>query len=383
MVASVYIKGGNICFYNEKGSFSNLGGLEYELGKPLLNFVCYEPERFIDAYSAIAETYDNDFAHIGAKAPEFIATLKESMSEVQKHEPYIYFYSQMLTEFIYAFIESPQQAILALEDKMPGAEEKLSWTIDFEWPASKSPYVQVAHYADKERRLFRAAKDVVAVMHDHLCRFQKFIVHEIEVLLHYREEIKVPDGRSIDYIDILDEYHDIHGLRSYYLEKAFKTFYGRAADGKVEQLYEIDSIEDLFRFEFIKMIEHDIFIKKCKNCERFFIPMRRVDAEYCNRIYGDTQKRCNEIGAMLRYEKKVAENPIWEAYKKAYRRFNSRTRAKKMTQGEFMAWSDEAAKKRDECLAEKLPFDEFVAWLEQGRIRKPRNKPIAEGNTPV
>ena len=77
------------------------------------------------------------------------------------------------------------------------------------------------------------------------------------------------------------------------------------------------------------MIEHDIFIKKCKNCERFFIPMRRVDAEYCNRIYGDTQKRCNEIGAILRYEKKVAENPVWEAYKKAYRRFNSRTRAKK------------------------------------------------------
>jgi len=129
----------------------------------------------------------------------------------------------------------------------------------------------------------------------------------------------------------------------------------------------------LFRFEFIKMIEHDIFIKKCKNCGRFFIPERRVDAEYCNRIYGDTQRRCNEIGAMLRYEKKVAENPVWEAYKKTYRRFNSRTRTKKMTQAEFMAWSDEAAKKRDECLADKLTFDEYIAWLEQGRVRKPRN----------
>ena len=94
---------------------------------------------------------------------------------------------------------------------------------------------------------------------------------------------------------------------------------------------------------------------------------------FCNRIYGDTQRRCNEIGAMLRYEKKVTENPVWEAYKKAYRRFNSRTRAKKMTQSEFMAWSDEAAKKRDECLAETLPFEEFVAWLEQGRVRKARS----------
>ena len=56
-----------------------------------------------------------------------------------------------------------------------------------------------------------------------------------------------------------------------------------------------------------------------------------------------------------------------------YRRFNSRTRTKNITQAEFMAWSDEAAKKRDECLEDKLPFDEFIAWLGQGRIRKPRN----------
>jgi hypothetical protein len=161
----------------------------------------------------------------------------------------------------------------------------------------------------------------------------------------------------------------------FYLENPFRTFYGALPSEEIVQLYEIDRIDDLFRFEFIKMIEHDIFIKKCKNCERFFIPMRRVDAEYCNRRYGDGQKRCNEIGAMLRYEKKVAENPVWEAYKKTYRRFNSRVRTGKMTQSEFCTWADEAMKKRDECLAEELPFDEYIAWLEQGRIRKPRSKP--------
>ena len=370
MIASVYIKDDNIHFYNEKNSYSNIGGFAYELGKPLLNFVCYEPEIFMDAFSAIAEAYNNDFAHIAAVTPEFVAALKESMSEVQKHEQYVYFYSQTLAEFIYAFIESPRRAIKQLEVRIPGAEEKLKWAADFEWPSPIPGKV----FADKEKWLFRAVKDAVAIMHGHLCGFQQLIIHEIEILLYYRKEIKVPDDRPIDYIDILDEYH-MHELgKMLYLEKPFRTFYGRVADGKVEQLYEIDSIEDLFRFEFIKMIEHDIFIKKCKNCGRFFIPQRRVDAEYCNRIWGDTQKRCNEIGAMLRYEKKVAENPVWEAYKKAYRRFNSRTRTKKMTQADFMDWSDEAAKKRDDCLAGNLPFDEFLAWLEQGRIRKPRRK---------
>jgi len=210
-------------------------------------------------------------------------------------------------------------------------------------------------------------------MYEHLCKFQKFAVHEIEVLLHYRKEIEVPNDRPIDYIDIFEEYnaHTLGG--TYFIEKPFKTFYGRTAEGKVEQRYAIDSIEDLFRFELIKMVEHEIFIKKCKNCERFFIPMRRVDAEYCNRLWGDSQRRCNEIGATIQYEKRVAENPILEAHKKAYRRLNSRTRNKKMTQTAFMAWFDEAARKRGDCLAERNTFDEFAAWLEQGRIRKGRS----------
>jgi hypothetical protein len=77
---------------------------------------------------------------------------------------------------------------------------------------------------------------------------------------------------------------------------------------------------------------------------------------------------------MLRYKKKIAENPILEAHKKAYRRFNSRVRTKKMTQNEFRMWSDEAAGKRDACLAGELSFEEFVVWLEQGRMRRSRNR---------
>jgi hypothetical protein len=85
---------------------------------------------------------------------------------------------------------------------------------------------------------------------------------------------------------------------------------------------------------------------------------------------------------MRRYEKKVAENPVWEVYKKAYRRFNSRTRTKKMTQTEFLRWSEQAAEKRDECLAGKLSFEEFAAWLEQGRIRKGRELKANKAKSP-
>jgi hypothetical protein len=198
--------------------------------------------------------------------------------------------------FISAFIDSPRTAIAQLEEKIPGATEKLSWAMGFDWLSPPPGKV----FADKKRRLFRAVKDVVAHMFGHLCSFQNFIVHEIEVLLHYRREIEAPANRSIDYIDIMDEYHMIEFGVNYYLEKPFKTFYGRVATQEVEQLYGIDSIEDLFRFEFIKMAEHDIFIKKCKNCGRFFIPRRRADTEYCDRAFGDTNRKCSEVGATLR-----------------------------------------------------------------------------------
>lgn len=371
MIASVYIKDGNIHIYNENRRFTSIGGLAYELGRPLLDFVCYESDRFDDAFSIIASALDYPFAYLGINEPVFLNVVRQSMTETQKQEIYVYFYDLMLMEFIYAFVESPYQAIMELESKIPGAVDKLAWTMDFEWPVSQSQFIQ-AVYADNEKRLYKAALDAVSLMSGHLRKFQHFIIHEIEVLLHYRKEAGAQDIRPIDYIEILDQHHDIQGFDSFYLEKPFRTFYGRVDTGSIEQLYEINSIEDLFRFEFVKMIEHDIFIKKCENCGRFFIPRRRADAEYCDRIFGDTGRKCSEVGAMLKYEKKVAENPILEMHKKAYRRFHSRVRNKKMTQAAFLKWSEEASRKRDLCLAGELAFDEFMEWLEQGRVRKAR-----------
>ena len=73
MIASVYIKGDNIHLYNESDSFSQIGGIAYELGRPLLDFVCYEPDRFDEAFGMIAEAYDNEYAHMGVRESAFIS----------------------------------------------------------------------------------------------------------------------------------------------------------------------------------------------------------------------------------------------------------------------------------------------------------------------
>ena len=368
MIASVYIKDGNIHIYNEGTSLSGIGGLAYELGRPLLDFVCYEHDRFDESFAMIADAFNNEYAHMAIQEPEFVSELRQLMSETQQREVYVYFYHQMLMDFIYTFIESPRMAIKQLNSVIPGSEEKLRWTVGFEWPSPPPGKV----FADRERRLNRAAIDVIALMSNHLKLAQRAMITETELLISLREKVDIPISSSMDYLYMLEVYHHEHSGRFIYLDNPFRAFYGVTKPPEIVELYEINTIADLSRFEFVKMIEHDIFIKKCKNCERFFIPRRRADAEYCDRLYGDTNRKCSEIGAMLRYERKVAENPILEAHKKAYRRFHSRVRTKKMTQSEFMRWSDEASSKRDECLAGNLSYDDFVVWLEQGRVRKAR-----------
>jgi hypothetical protein len=335
MIASAYIKDGNMCLYSEDRRYTDLGGADtaarpategcervaYTLGKPLLSFICYEPERFDDAFNSFTEAFEIPGAVHSRHREALLAALKPMLTEMQIHEPYIFFYERALMNAVYNG-QPPRKALNELTEDFRG-------TIAF-------------------------AK------------------HEIEMLLILRD--KFPDVPPMEYLYMLDIANERDFGEYFFLEKPFKTFYGVTKEPEIAELYEIDWVRDLLRFELIKMIENNIFIKKCKNCGWFFIPNRRQDAEYCDRQFANTERKCCEIGAMLRYEKKVAENPIWEAYKKAYRRLNSRARSKKMTQSEFLQWSEQAAQKRDECEAGKLSFEEFVMWLEQGRIRKPRSK---------
>ena len=376
-IASVYIKDGNIHLHNEGKSYSNHGGIAYELGRPLLDFVCYDPKQFDDAFLEMAEAFNHELAHESVKAQAFKKEMAEMMGAFQTREIYLFFYNHMFMDFIYTFVESPRQAVEQLAEKIPNSREdilaRLEMFMGFSYPASKARLVEVVVWRDRGKMLYRAVKTVVEILGADLRRRLEATIYEIDSLIELRGLIKEPVPPMHYLCVIEDRRRQNHGY-FFFLEKPFRSFYGTVQGGDIVHLYEVNTLNDLFRFEFIKMIEHDVFIKKCKNCGHFFIPRHRPDAEYCHRIFDGIDKRCNEVGAMIQYEKRVAENPILEMHKKAYRRFNSRTRTGKMSQAEFLAWSEMAMQKRDECLAGKLSFDEFVMWLEQGRVRKARDK---------
>ena len=51
------------------------------------------------------------------------------------------------------------------------------------------------------------------------------------------------------------------------------------------------------------------------------------------------------------------------AYRKAYQRLHKRVELGYLENGEFARWKDEAAQKRDQCLAGELDAEGFLAWV--------------------
>ena len=131
---------------------------------------------------------------------------------------------------------------------------------------------------------------------------------------------------------------------------------------EVVEMYEIDGIDDLIRFELLKMVSSGVRVKKCENCGYYFVPAGRVDTVYCNRIFKN-DRSCAHIGSIKKYKDRVKDDPVYTAYNKAYKRNNSRVRNKRMTQTDFYEWSEEARRKRDECEAGTMTIVEFMMWL--------------------
>jgi hypothetical protein len=75
------------------------------------------------------------------------------------------------------------------------------------------------------------------------------------------------------------------------------------------------------------------------------------------------------IGSLRLHKAEKEGNPIHEAHLKAYRRMNSKARTRRISQNEFLVWSDEARAKRDACLNGELDFKAFKVWLDADKAK--------------
>ena len=102
--------------------------------------------------------------------------------------------------------------------------------------------------------------------------------------------------------------------------------------------------------ELFKMLERNIPIRICKNCNRFFIPQNNHATDYCARICNSKGQTCKDIGAQKKYQAKVKNNPILKEYEKAYKRNYAKVSRGEISKDTFEKWSTTAILKRDEAI---------------------------------
>ena len=141
----------------------------------------------------------------------------------------------------------------------------------------------------------------------------------------------------------------------------------KESDVDVVEVFESGDICSILWAELKLMVFNNIKIKKCGNCENYFVITGRSDTEFCDRIaktYDDgTERTCKEVGPIKRYTNKPDKDPVLELYRKAYKTRHARMVSKKMTAGAFSQWKEAALEKIIQVKDKKITLEEFEEWI--------------------
>lgn len=125
--------------------------------------------------------------------------------------------------------------------------------------------------------------------------------------------------------------------------------------------YEINDIFSLISLDFANIQAHNIPINRCENCHRFFIPSKRSDEIYCDRIFKNG-KTCKKLG----YSEKVKSDSFKQMYTKARKTQHARIRYNShipdYKEKHYEPWKKAAEQARNRFQATN-DIDSFEKWI--------------------
>ena len=126
-----------------------------------------------------------------------------------------------------------------------------------------------------------------------------------------------------------------------------------------------DTVADMISFSLQTCVERNITVRRCKNCGRYFAQTGRVSAEYCDRAPLDGKTSCRAIGAFQQWTLKQADDPVFKAYRREYKRRFAWIKAGRISDGDFYAWSEQARAQKKRCDKGGITLEEFQRWLKE------------------
>jgi len=398
---------------NDNKSFS------YPLGDELLKFLSFDIQEVYALYIKVAEVF-MDYHYGGKDEKDYKKSLAKLYGEIDKYCFYLHFYTDELIERMTELQKGSQYAMdafivgkaltqqeLLFRHKLLTDDKNLNPYFDidllerYKFDMSKADVWELPLAAERESHRVQVKTGRIKTKTLSQSAMKKaiglavlFLAYDLKSkrtaysgdISAITENNKALEGLTLTQkLLVLDCQRKTAGknaLYSKFSDGLWKTTFEpfpqipeNLSDKKIKdfimknsveyrQICDIPHINGLIVYELLNILTSGAVIKKCRYCGNYFIPLGRSDTVFCDRIAKGETKPCRIIGSLKLHKAAKADNPIHDAHIKAYRRMNSKARTRRITQSEFLAWTDEARKKRDLCLNGELDFNNFAEWLD-------------------
>lgn len=115
-------------------------------------------------------------------------------------------------------------------------------------------------------------------------------------------------------------------------------------------------------------MNNDLSIRKCANCNKYFIPKTMRDTKYCDELFKD-KKTCKEIGRELAFKEKLDKNPLLKTYRTRYQTL-SKQASEREKHEMYEYFKKEGSVMRKKFINGEVTGEEFQNWIDSTKVRK-------------
>lgn len=141
----------------------------------------------------------------------------------------------------------------------------------------------------------------------------------------------------------------------------------------ITSVYTCDGIEDICIATLYHLVMLKSPIKICANCGKYFVPLRRSDAVYCDRTSPfNSAKTCKEDGSQRTFEEKLKMDDVEKLRRSIYQTLQMRVRRNPEDEDHkdyFEKWKKDVTKWKKDIKKGKKTTEEFVRWLNWSKKR--------------
>ncbi len=129
-----------------------------------------------------------------------------------------------------------------------------------------------------------------------------------------------------------------------------------------QEIFEIDNFYNLLFLELYFILQEKTYIKKCKNCGKYFLTTNTA-VIYCDNVYAD-DRTCREIGASKVYIKNLENDEAYSLYRKIYKKKQALSKAKGGSfEIEYNRFKYQGRDKKNAYKLKEITKEEFIRWL--------------------